>query len=437
MVHGLPLSRPRTGHVPLVVAVCTLLATLSLASPVAAQTGGECEDPPGDPGICLLDDRFKVTVEWEDFPGNPFDRQGGPDEGDGQGVVIDPVAPITPQDESGYYWFFSPDDVELVVKMVDARQTPNGNFWFFYGSLTNVEYWIRVVDTGTGTQMEYVNPPGQFSVGEDTESFPGSDPRAGRHSAAQSAPSSEAALDHRSVILPRGMLPSCGDPTVACVQGDRFAVEAVFDPTGPAPGDGSPIITTESSVLFGHLPGSGGETAVKVVDGREVNGSFWVFASAFALPDVEVRVTDLETGKARSYRAQEGENLVVADRQPFAPNPPAEPWMETSELPGFRFKTRITGGGEEIPTRQEADCVPETLCISGAVPGRSELFLRIVGPKPNGFLQPNVVKFSTSRIEVWAEQLSTGLVNYYLLEGASPGSSDLTGFFDRYGFGPD
>jgi hypothetical protein len=175
---------------------------------------------------------------------------------------------------------------------------------------------------------------------------------------------------------------------------------------------------------------------VKVVDGRAVNDSFWVFISAFALSDVEVRVTDLQTGKAHTYAAGIGEELVVADRQPFAPDPPDGPWLETAELPGFRFKVRVTGGGAEIATRQEADCIPETLCISGAVPGRSELFLRIVGPKPNGFLQPNVVKFSTSEIEVWIEQLATGLINYYVLDGATPGSSDLSGFFDRFGFGP-
>lgn len=47
-----------------------------------------------------------------------------------------------------------------------------------------------------------------------------------------------------------------------------------------------------------------------------------------------------------------------------------------------------------------------------------------------------MVKLSTSQIEVWIEQLSPGLVNYYVLDGATPGSSDLTGFFDRFGFGP-
>ena len=86
--------------------------------------------------------------------------------------------------------------------------------------------------------------------------------------------------------------------------------------------------------------------------------------------------------------------------------------------------------------RQESACIPETLCISGAVPGRSELFVRIVGPKPNGKLWPNLVRFSTSTIEVWIEQLSTSAVKHYRLEGASPGSSDLTGLFDRNGFTP-
>lgn len=118
------------------------------------------------------------------------------------------------------------------------------------------------------------------------------------------------------------------------------------------------------------------------------------------------------------------------------PPPPAGAWITDSEFPDFRFKVRITAGGEPQPVRQESACIPETVCISGAVPGRSELFIRIVGPKPNGKLWPTLVRFSTSTLEVWIEQLSTGDLEYYRLEGATPGSSDLTGLFDRDGFTP-
>ncbi len=74
--------------------------------------------------------------------------------------------------------------------------------------------------------------------------------------------------------------------------------------------------------------------------------------------------------------------------------------------------------------------------MSGAVAGRSEVFVRIIGPRPNGFLWPNVVKFTTSRIEVWIEQTETGQVQYYDLPAADPNAGILAGLFDRNGFAP-
>lgn len=116
-----------------------------------------------------------------------------------------------------------------------------------------------------------------------------------------------------------------------------------------------------------------------------------------------------------------------------APAPPAGAWLTTGELPGFRFKVRIGGTTTGI---QEPLCVSETLCVSGAVPGRSEVFVRVVGPRPNGYLWPNVVKFTTSQVEVWIEQLSSGSVKYYFLAGPWPGLDDLPGLYDRTGFLP-
>jgi hypothetical protein len=116
-----------------------------------------------------------------------------------------------------------------------------------------------------------------------------------------------------------------------------------------------------------------------------------------------------------------------------APGPPGGAWLTTSELSGFRFKVRIAGTTTGV---QESDCLGETLCVSGAVPGRSEAFVRIVGPRPNGYLWPNVVKFTTSTVEVWIEQLGTGSVKYYALAGAWPGLDDLPGLYDRTGFLP-
>lgn len=83
-----------------------------------------------------------------------------------------------------------------------------------------------------------------------------------------------------------------------------------------------------------------------------------------------------------------------------------------------------------------ADCLPETVCIAGAIPARAEAFVRIVGPKSNGYLWPNVVKFNTSKTEIWVRQISTGKTNYYLLPALSQDSETLPGLVDKTGFLP-
>lgn len=122
--------------------------------------------------------------------------------------------------------------------------------------------------------------------------------------------------------------------------------------------------------------------------------------------------------------------------QDFDPPAPLGPWLDSGDVPGFSFKVRITGGSGAILGALEPSCIPETACVSGAVPGRSEVFVRVVGPKPNGRLWPTLVKFSTSTVEVWIRQEATGAERYYRLEGARPGLDELPGLFDRTGFEP-
>lgn len=114
---------------------------------------------------------------------------------------------------------------------------------------------------------------------------------------------------------------------------------------------------------------------------------------------------------------------------------PPGPFLTTSEFPDYRFKVRITGR-DPIAGAKVQDCIVEALCVSGLIPGQPEVLIRIAGPKPNGFVWPTIVKLSTSQVEVWIQQISTGEIKYYLLPGASPGSSDLPGLFDRSGFRP-
>ncbi len=105
-------------------------------------------------GLCLAAGRFRVEVNWKDFQGKT-----------GRGQAIGLTA------DTGYFWFFNSANVELVVKVLDARGV-NGNFWAFYGALSNVEYEVVVIDTETGESRRYKNPSGDFASAGDTAAFP-------------------------------------------------------------------------------------------------------------------------------------------------------------------------------------------------------------------------------------------------------------------------
>lgn len=110
---------------------------------------------PGD-SLCLQDERFAVRVTWED-----------PRSGD-SGVGT--PSPVT--DDTGTFWFFDEQNLELMVKVLDARPV-NGHFWVFFGSLTDVEFELTVTDLATGAERTYTNPPFEMASRADTTAFDG------------------------------------------------------------------------------------------------------------------------------------------------------------------------------------------------------------------------------------------------------------------------
>ncbi len=222
-------------------------------------------------------------------------------------------------------------------------------------------------------------------------------------------------------------------------------------------GQVEPDCIAETVCVRGAVPGRS-EVFLRVV-GPKPNGFLWPTLVKFSTSTVEVWVEQLSTGLVRFYRlegASPGKDELpgLFDRNGFllppdaeageapsfslakgAPIPPGE-YFTSPHFPDFRFRARVSAGNQLQEVRQEPACIEETLCLSGAVPGRSEMFLRLVGPKPNGRLWPTIVKFTTSTLEVWIEQVSTGETKYYRIEGAAPGKDDLTGLFDRAGFAP-
>ncbi len=127
--------------------LCGFADTSTFQPGIAAKAG--CV--PGTRDLCLLGGRFRVRAHWRDR------RHGS----EGEGTVI------PRSDQAGLFWFFDEGNVELGVKMIDGRPV-SGNFWLFYGALTDLEYSLEVTDTLTGTTRTYVGPGATVCGGIDT-----------------------------------------------------------------------------------------------------------------------------------------------------------------------------------------------------------------------------------------------------------------------------
>jgi len=117
----------------------------------AFQTGTACVA--GGPNLCLSGGRFRVSVQWRNHTAS----------GGGHAVSL--------SGDSGYFWFFGPTNVELIVKVLNGCGL-NHKYWVFQGGMTNVEATITVTDTHTGIVKTYFNKLDNiFATNLDTNAF--------------------------------------------------------------------------------------------------------------------------------------------------------------------------------------------------------------------------------------------------------------------------
>ncbi|HEX2255053.1 MAG TPA: LamG domain-containing protein [Thermoanaerobaculia bacterium] len=257
----------------------------ALASTSLLPTQDPCVNAGGE--LCLAE-RFRVEVTWTDFQGNT---------GSGRAV------PLT--EDTGYFWFFRSTNVELVLKVLDGRPI-NDHFWVFYGALSNVAYEITVTDTETGFVKTYVNPAGQFASRGDTTAIPdGGGTAPASPAAAVEVPHrlDEAAFtDPADVELLTAASHGCtADATALCLNADRFRVSVEWTDFAGNMGVGQAVPLTSDTGYFWFFDDSNVELIVKVLDGRPVNGNWWVFYGALSNVEYRVRVEDTLTDSVRTY----------------------------------------------------------------------------------------------------------------------------------------
>jgi PKD repeat protein len=244
--------------------------------------------------LCLNNGRFRAQVLWR------IPSQGA--------AGIGTAVPLT--GDTGYFWFFTPNNVELVVKAVDGRAV-NGDFWVFYGALSDVEYTLTVTDTVTGASRTYFNPAGTLASVADTGAFA---------AAGSVAPTRASIGIARSAgARPTAAGTSCtASANALCLGAGRFQVRVSWRvPSQGSSGIGQATPLTGDTGHFWFFTANNIELIVKVVDGRAVNGRFWVFSGALSTVEYTITVTDTSTGLVRTYANPSGSLTSLADTNAF------------------------------------------------------------------------------------------------------------------------
>ncbi|HEX4965595.1 MAG TPA: hypothetical protein VF173_32595 [Thermoanaerobaculia bacterium] len=243
--------------------------------------------PASDTRLCLNGGRFQVEVSWK----NPFTGETGNGHAN----------PLT--DDTGAFWFFGAANLELLVKVLDGRAV-NGHFWVYSGSLSNVEYMITATDTVTGQVRTYHNPAFQFASFADVGAFPAA---------------AGVARTTGTIRTKAGAPGDCaaGDPAKLCLA-SQFTVSVEFtDPRTGIASHGTAVPLTGDTGAFWFFGPENLELMIKVLDGRGVNGKFWVFFGALSDVDYTITVTRAETGEVKTYHNPRGTLASRADTGAF------------------------------------------------------------------------------------------------------------------------
>lgn len=239
-------------------------------------------------------------------------------------LVAAHAVPLT--SDTGYFWFFSSNNVELVVKAVDGRAF-NQHYWVFYGALSDVQYTITVTDTVTNAVKTYTNPAGHLASVADVVAFPGGAAGTAAEGASTTAPPTDSMSDFvraqsgelAGIIATSASAVCLQDATTLCLNNGRFQVRVIFSAPSLGITNGSAQVvplTSDTGYLWFFSSGNV-EIVIKVVDGRAFNQFFWVFYGALSDVEYTITVTDSETGAVKTYHNTPGQLASVADVAAF------------------------------------------------------------------------------------------------------------------------
>ena len=243
--------------------------------------------------------------------------------GDGQAVFL--------TSDTGYFWFFSASNVEMVIKVLDACGFAS-HIWVFAGGLTNVQVDLTVTDAQTGTVKTYQNPQNTaFLPLQDTSAFatcsaslaPAPPPQASQERGKLSLRLKKTILSPESAIPAAISSASCTpDATTLCLSNGRFRVRAHWATSDGKSGEGEAVQLTSDTGYYWFFTDTNVEMVVKVLNACGFASHIWVFAGGLTNVQVDLTVTDTQTGTVKTYRnPQSTAFLPIQDTNAFATCP--------------------------------------------------------------------------------------------------------------------
>ena len=251
--------------------------------------------------LCFVGGRYLVRLDAADVPS----RSNKTAVGEANVQVAD-----TGSGGTGYFTLSgltgSTANPEVVVKVlaVPTSFVPAGAppVWVFFGGLTDLEYFISVLDTTTGLVKQYHKFPSTVQGGFDTGGGQSPTPDV-TGAVCPAIPTTTTSTEAPSTC-------TAGTNTL-CLVGGRYKVTltATDRNTGTSTtGQTAPGQTIPKNDLFGFfsVPGltsnpTNVEAFVKIVNARAVFGHDWVFFGTLTNFELNVTVTDTVTGQKKSY----------------------------------------------------------------------------------------------------------------------------------------
>jgi plastocyanin len=315
---------PAVRFVALLAAVLAIGGVGSLkawpSGPAPLRTG-EIRDCNSDSSLCLSGGRFQIEATLA--------------AADGSTGRAHPVALTS---DSGYFWFYEPDNVELAVKVLNGCGV-NGNYWVFAGGLTNLAVAINVIDAETGLVKKYSSSLGTaFQPILDTAALEACSAAAVTEMAGRNpeGPFFDSSAGLRPVTLASTGSSSIGcseSDTILCLDG-RFQVEARWQSAFGAAGSAHAVSLTRNSGYFWFFEPSNVEVIVKRLDACAIGRGQWFFAAGLTDVGVELRLTDTFTGEVKTYSSASGTPFPpIQDLAAFAFCPTPTPTPTATSTP--------------------------------------------------------------------------------------------------------